>query len=188
MDTGSMGALPYTCCGKKRLGAWTVRQEQKPYTPTWCVCHLGIVRLLLDHTLEITHLCVWMRQLACMCFHVHTNTHRSLRMVLQQGNERSGRETGTFSVTHTSHGVGVVSVSVCLWKWETVNKGNYEQTPPTGVKTRLLIYLEIDRSAYTHTHTSRVIFSYTPSLPNTSFWWSLGSRLQSMSTDFLFFL
>lgn len=59
MDAGSMGALASTCCGKRRLGPWTVQWEQKPYTLTWCVCHLGIIGLNWALMLERTHLCVW---------------------------------------------------------------------------------------------------------------------------------
>lgn len=57
VDAGSGGAPACTCSGNKRLGARTVRREQRPFTSTWCICHRGgIVGLLLGDTPEITHL------------------------------------------------------------------------------------------------------------------------------------
>lgn len=184
MDAGSMEALPYTCCGKKRLGAWTVRQEQKPYTPTWCVCHLGIVGLLLDHTLEITHLCVWMRLYVLSCPYKHT---QELADGITAGKwEEQPWNRHFFSNTHVTG----CDTHRCVCEKERMRdcKQGKLWTNTTDGGKNTLVNLFRNRQVSLHTHTSRVIFSYTPSLPNTSFWWSLGSQLQSMSTDFLFFL
>lgn len=99
MDAGSVGAPASTCSGNKRLGARTVRREQRPFTLTWCICHRGHCGSPIGrHTRNNTPVCAQRCDGSPVCpftsIQTHTHTLKPIYMQAYKDTNTHTQERG----------------------------------------------------------------------------------------------